>query len=67
MNLILFMLAGYETTSTTLSYCSYILAKYPEEQKKLFDEIRSFYGNNVRHFMCFYEFLLVLILTIIVF
>jgi cytochrome P450 len=50
MNLSLFMLAGYETTSTTLSYCTYILAKYPDEQQKLYDEISSYYIDdaNVR-------------------
>ncbi len=44
MNLAMFMLAGYETTSTTLSYSSYVLAKYPKEQEKLYDEIYSYYG-----------------------
>ena len=46
MNLMLFMLAGYETTSTTLSYCTYVLAKYPDEQQKLLDEINSFYSDE---------------------
>lgn len=46
MNLSLFMLAGYETTSTTLSYCTYVLAKYPEEQQRLHDEICSFYIDD---------------------
>ena len=40
------MLAGYETTSTTLSYCTYVLAKYPDEQQKLYDEISSFYSDE---------------------
>ena len=39
------MLAGYETTSTTLSYCTYVLVKHPEEQQKLFDEVYSFFRN----------------------
>jgi cytochrome P450 family 4 len=40
-----FIHKGYETTSTTLSYCTYVLVKHPEEQQKLFDEISSFFGN----------------------
>jgi cytochrome P450 family 4 len=45
-NLILFMLAGYETTSTALAYASYVLGRYPEEQAKLFDEISSLFNNE---------------------
>ena len=40
------MLAGYETTSTTLSYCTYVLAKHPEEQQKLVDEINSLFNQE---------------------
>ena len=40
------MLAGYETTSTTLTYCSFVLAKYPDEQQKLYDEISSVFGMS---------------------
>ena len=40
------MLAGYETTSTTLSYCTYVLAKQPEEQQKLVDEINSLFNQE---------------------
>jgi len=46
MNMILFMLAGYETTSSTLTYCSYVLAKYPDEQHKLIDEINSHFNKE---------------------
>jgi cytochrome P450 len=40
------MLAGYETTSTTLTYCPYVLATHPDEQQKLYDEINSHFGNE---------------------
>ena len=36
---VLFLVAGYETTSTALSYVSYLLAIYPEIQQKLQQEI----------------------------
>jgi cytochrome P450 len=39
MNLIIFLFAGFETTSVTLSYCTYYLAKYPEEMAKIQEEI----------------------------
>nr|UOU03267.1 cytochrome P450 3045C6-1 [Brachionus rubens] len=45
-NLVLFMLAGYETTSTTLSYASYVLSTHPEEQVKLYEEITSQLGTD---------------------
>jgi cytochrome P450 len=47
MNLALFMVAGYETTSTTLTYSSFVLAKHPKEQEKLFDEMFSYYGVSL--------------------
>ncbi len=46
MNLVLFMLAGYETTSTTLSYSTYVLAKFQGEQQKLYEEISSCFNSN---------------------
>lgn len=45
-NLVLFMLAGYETTSTTLSYASHVLATNTDEQVKLYEEISSQFGTN---------------------
>ena len=46
VNLVMFMLAGYDTTSNTLSYCSYVLATHPEEQAKLQDEIDEKFGEG---------------------
>ncbi|CAF4437808.1 unnamed protein product, partial [Rotaria sp. Silwood2] len=39
MNVFLFLIAGYETTSTALACATYILALYPHEQTKLQEEI----------------------------
>lgn len=38
-NILIFMIAGYETTSTTLAYCTHILATKPHIQEKLVAEI----------------------------
>nr|UOU03271.1 cytochrome P450 3045C3/4 [Brachionus rubens] len=46
-NLILFMLAGYETTSTALSYSAHVLSTCPEEQTRLYDEITATYGQDL--------------------
>jgi cytochrome P450 len=40
------MLAGYETTSTTLTYVCHTLTKYPEEQEKIYDEICNYFNND---------------------
>ncbi|CAF1574517.1 unnamed protein product [Didymodactylos carnosus] len=45
-NVFLFMVAGYETTSTALAYCTYVLANYPEEQHKLQEEIDEYFSQN---------------------
>lgn len=36
-----FMFAGHETTGSTLSFLMYLLAKYPDIQKRLYTEIKS--------------------------
>ncbi|CAG2174176.1 unnamed protein product, partial [Oppiella nova] len=43
---VLFFMAGYETTATTLSLCLYTIAKHPEVQQKLYQEIQTFHGNK---------------------
>jgi hypothetical protein len=48
INVILFLLAGFETTSTTLGNCIHVLTKHPEELKKLQEEIDS----NLRLEVC---------------
>ncbi|CAF1333431.1 unnamed protein product [Didymodactylos carnosus] len=45
-NVFLFMIAGYETTSTALAYCTYVLANHPEEQLKLQEEIDEYLLQN---------------------
>uniref|UniRef100_A0AC34FF80 Cytochrome P450 n=1 Tax=Panagrolaimus sp. ES5 TaxID=591445 RepID=A0AC34FF80_9BILA len=41
-----FLLAGYETTSTALAYASWLLAKHPEVQQRLFEEIEDTVGEK---------------------
>lgn len=38
-NLVIFLLAGFETTSSSLAYSIYMLAKHSDEMKKIQDEI----------------------------
>ena len=41
-----FMLAGYETTSTTLTFATYLLAANPEAQERLANEIHEYFELN---------------------
>lgn len=45
-NLMAFLLAGYETTSTCLSYCFWVLSTHQEELKRLQDEMDSSFGSK---------------------
>lgn len=40
-NSVMFLVAGFETTGTTLSFTSYLLAKYPDVQEKTRKEIQD--------------------------
>ena len=40
------MLAGYETTSTALTYIFYVLATMPHEQEKVRDEINTHFSAS---------------------
>lgn len=40
------ILSGHETTSTTLSFASYLLALHPDIQEKLQSEIDTYFDDN---------------------
>jgi cytochrome P450 len=44
------MVAGYETTSTALTYSLFVLARYPDEQEKLFNELHQNFDLNTNKF-----------------
>ncbi|CAF3661987.1 unnamed protein product [Rotaria sordida] len=54
-NIALFMIAGYETTSTALSYIAYALATHPNEQRKLQEHIDAHFESNTEQDIPSYE------------
>ena len=52
-----FLAAGYETTSLTLTFATYLLALHSEAQERLANEIHDYYEENpvsksTRHVPC---------------
>ena len=43
---VIFMVAGFETTGSTLSYMAYLLAAHPEVQEKLLQELDKAVKNR---------------------
>uniref|UniRef100_A0A914QBN5 Cytochrome P450 n=1 Tax=Panagrolaimus davidi TaxID=227884 RepID=A0A914QBN5_9BILA len=44
--LLFFLVAGYETTATTLHFITYLLAQHPEIQDKIRDEVNKVFVNE---------------------
>ena len=49
----IFLLAGYETTSNALSYCTYLLALNPDAQDRLAGEVEDYFKINAVSEFCF--------------
>jgi len=46
MNVLFFMLAGFQSTSTVLAYSTYVLAKHPDIQAKMQTEIDEHWKDD---------------------
>lgn len=53
---------GHDTTTSAICFALYNLAKYPEAQKKVFDEVTAVFANHegvptLRYVFCSYLYL----------
>ncbi|KAF1762916.1 hypothetical protein GCK72_011180 [Caenorhabditis remanei] len=48
-NCFAFLIAGYETSSTAMVYGAYLLAKYPDVQRKLYEEIKKMKTSDLSY------------------
>ena len=46
-NALVFFLAGYDTTSSTLAWMLYELSRHEDIQERILEEIRTVVGDNV--------------------
>lgn len=46
--IIYLFIQGHDTTTSGISFAFYNIAKYPEVQQKVFEEIFSVFGNDVK-------------------
>ena len=53
-NSVEFLVGGYETTSATLAFTTYLLAANPEVQERLANEIHSYFAENPVSDVCGY-------------
>ena len=48
---LLFLIAGYETTSVLMSFFFYVMATQPQIQEKVYDELQQIVGDvNLTYF-----------------
>ena len=51
--MVAFLIAGFETTNSTFNFCCYMMAKHPDELKKLQDEVdANFKETSVSNLKC---------------
>uniref|UniRef100_A0A1B0FQS7 Cytochrome P450 n=1 Tax=Glossina morsitans morsitans TaxID=37546 RepID=A0A1B0FQS7_GLOMM len=43
-----FLFEGHDTTSSAISFCLYALSRHADEQQKLFEELHSYFGDDLQ-------------------